>query len=164
MSGNPLGDRPAGASTFARIRSHRAFGRMISLSLALGSGTVLGLARWLQPAAEGHATHTQLGLGQCSFLAATGQPCPMCGMTTSFAMFADLRPVAAVINQPFSLVMFGITVAVFAIATAEVVQPRDRWSRLGRRLAPWDPVLGIGFLALMGAGWMYKIAMMSGWF
>lgn len=31
-------------------------------------------------------THTQLGLPECSFKTMTGQPCPSCGMTTSFSL------------------------------------------------------------------------------
>jgi hypothetical protein len=39
------------------------------------------------------ATHTQLGLPQCNFVAMSGKPCPSCGMTTSFALLVrgDMR-------------------------------------------------------------------------
>jgi hypothetical protein len=33
----------------------------------------------------------QLGLAPCAFAQVTGQPCPTCGMTTSFAWFARGR-------------------------------------------------------------------------
>lgn len=152
----------AAPSVLERLRRSALAVRLLSLSLALGTGTVLFLAWWLEPSATGHGTHTQLGLGQCTFLSLTGYPCPMCGVTTTFALLADLRPVAALVNQPFGVLMFGLTVAVFAIATAETVQPRQRWSRIGARLAPYDPVLGIGFLGLMALGWIYKVALMNG--
>jgi len=151
-------------SWFTRLQATGLFSRLISLALALGIGTILGLSRWLEPETAGHATHLQLGLGQCTFYGAIGYPCPMCGVTTSFALLADFRPLAALVNQPFGALMFTLTVAAFAVAVAEVVQPRQRWSRIGRAAAPWDPVLGIGFLCLMGLGWIYKIAMMGDWF
>ena len=52
---------------------------------------VFGAAVWLDPyhpdgTPRSGATHTQLGLAPCEFLAATGRPCPKCGMTTSFAL------------------------------------------------------------------------------
>lgn len=163
MSAEPT-ESDATRGWFTRLQASGFFSRLISLALALGTGTVLGIARWLDPSAAGHGTHLQLGLGQCTFYSATGYPCPMCGVTTTFALLADFRPVDAFVNQPFGVLMFALTAATFAIAVAEVVQPRQRWSRLGRAAAPWDPVLGIGFLVLMGLGWIYKIALMGDWF
>ena len=49
---------------------------------------VLITARRLEPDPRGYGTHTQLGLAPCAFRAATGRPCPSCGMTTSFAWSA----------------------------------------------------------------------------
>lgn len=59
--------------------------------IGLGLAGVFGAAVWLNPYnADGtpraRATHTQLGLAPCSFLTATGKPCPSCGMTTSFSL------------------------------------------------------------------------------
>ncbi len=62
--------------------------RLALVGWALALLAVLGLARWLRPDPRGFGTHTQLGLGPCAFRAATGHPCPTCGMTTSFAWFA----------------------------------------------------------------------------
>ncbi len=145
----------------SRLPPARTISRVVSAPLALGSGAVLALSAWLEPNPLGHSTHTALGLGQCSFLAISGYPCPMCGMTTSFALFAHLHPIDAVVNQPFSAVMFGITALVFGVSAAEVVAPRERWARLGGRLAPWEATLATGFLIAMGLGWLYKIVMMK---
>jgi len=130
--------------------------RVVSAGLAAGTGAVLGIAAWLEPAAEGHGTHLQLGLGQCSFLQLTGQPCPMCGATTTFTLMAHLRPVDALINQPFAASLFLMTVLVFAISLAEAVDPRGRWGRIVRRLEPWEGHLATAFLLAMAIGWAYK--------
>lgn len=135
--------------------------RIVSVPMSLGTGAVLALSAWLEPSPLGHSTHTQLGMGTCTVLQLTGYPCPMCGMTTSFSLFAHLQPLAAVLNQPFSLVMFGGTALVFGVATAEVLHPRNRWARLGRAAAPYEAALATAFLVFMALGWLYKIAMMN---
>src|SRR5690606_22474872 len=110
----------------------RARQRLVASMLALGSGIVLALSSWLEPSSYGHSTHTQLGLGACSFLGLTGYPCPMCGATTTFALMAHLRPVDALLNQPFAALLFLLTIGTFGVATAELLQPRGRWGRLLR--------------------------------
>jgi hypothetical protein len=66
--------------------------RALLAAFALGLVAVLVVARGLEPDPRGFGTHTQLGLWPCSFKAATGRPCPTCGMTTSFAWFARAEP------------------------------------------------------------------------
>ena len=58
---------------------------------ALGLLVVFGVACCLRPDPRGFGTHTQLGLPPCAFKVVTGNPCPTCGMTTSFAWFARGR-------------------------------------------------------------------------
>lgn len=135
--------------------------RLASLMLAGGTGSVLAVARWLEPSALGHSTHTQLGLSECTFLALTGYPCPMCGATTTFSLLAHARPLEAALNQPFAALLFLVTVGVFAVAAAEVVLPRDRWARLGRLLGPWEGVLSSVFLFTLIVGWLWKILIMA---
>ena len=62
--------------------------RVFLAAFALALVAVLVVARRLEPDPRGYGTHTQLGLPPCAFRAATGRPCPTCGMTTSFARFA----------------------------------------------------------------------------
>lgn len=137
--------------------------RLVSAAVAIATGGVLLLAMWLTPSPLGHSTHTQLGLGRCTVLVLTGYPCPMCGMTTTFSLMAHLRPIDALVNQPFGVLLFAIVAFVFGVAATEVVWPRDRWSRLARVLAPWETRLATGFLALMFAGWVYKVVQMRAW-
>jgi len=150
-------------SWWTRAQESGLFTRAMSLSLALSSLTALGIARWLTPSATGHGTHMELGLGQCTILSLTGWPCPMCGCTTSWALMAHGHPLSAFWNQPFGSLLFFVCVGVLAISTAEVVQPRARWSRLSRALAPWDPWIGGGALLLMFLGWIWKVALMRPW-
>ena len=131
------------------------------VSLVLGSGAVLATAAWLQPAIEGHGTHQQLGLRPCTFLSITDYPCPMCGATTTFALMADLRILEALVNQPFAVGLFILTVGVFAISLAELIQRRARWTRILDRIALYECHLALGFLVFMGLAWVYKVGMMG---
>ena len=138
------------------------FSRLASFAMASGTGAVLGVAAWLQPAAAGHGTHTQLPLlGPCSFLSLTGLPCPMCGMTTTFTLMAHLRPLDALLTQPFGIVLFAATVLLFSVGVAETLAPARRWTRLAVALGPHEgKLLGL-FGAGLIAGWFYKIAVMG---
>src|SRR3954468_17308327 len=63
-------------------------GRVAWALLGAGAWAVTGVALWLRPDVRGFGTHQQLGLAPCGFSAATGIPCPGCGLTTSFANMA----------------------------------------------------------------------------
>lgn len=152
-------------SEASRVRlSVRTLSRLFSVVMLLGTGAVLGVAAWLEPAvAQGHSTHTQLGLDGCTVLSMTGWPCPMCGMTTTFALMADLQPLSALYNQPFGVVLFMGTVFLFAVAAVELVAPRDRWRKLWRGLVSVEGWFALIFLGGLGLSWLWKIALMRGW-
>jgi hypothetical protein len=147
-----------------RIASRAWFARVLSLGIAGGISTVFALSALLVPSPDGHGTHLQLGLGPCTFLSLTGWPCPMCGATTTFTLMAHLRPVDAVVNQPFASFLFVLSAGVLGVAVAEVVDPRRRWDRILRWLAPRESRLASAFLAFMIVSWAYKAARMAGWF
>ncbi|CAN1543933.1 Protein of unknown function DUF2752 [Fimbriimonadaceae bacterium] len=45
---------------------------------------VTGIALYLNPSADGHGTHQQLGLSPCPSALILNRPCPGCGLTTSW--------------------------------------------------------------------------------
>jgi hypothetical protein len=140
------------------------FVRATSAVLAVGIGTVFVLAALLVPNPTGHGTHLQLGLGTCTFLAFSGQPCPMCGATTTFTLMAHLQPVAAIVNQPFAAFLFCLSALTLGVAVSEVVDPRGRWGRVFGWLEPRETWMAGLFLAFMMASWFYKMARMAGLF
>ena len=135
--------------------------RIISLALFLGTGTVLAIAMWLTPAPEGHGTHLQLGLYQCTFLTATGYPCPVCGATTTFTLWAHLHPLLGIINQPFASALFLLTAGTFGVSTVELVSPRGRWDKILHFVDVYELRLAVGFLVLMCGSWLYKTWLMG---
>lgn len=134
--------------------------RGVGLVVGLPSWSVLGIAAWLTPSPNGFGTHLQLGLGECTMLHLTGYPCPMCGMTTTFTLFAHLRPVDAFFNQPFGLVLFAGTLAGAAIGLADILTGRGYWKMallwVDKRESRAAAVLMFGMLF----GWVYKILLM----
>jgi hypothetical protein len=136
--------------------------RMVGLTLALPSGLVLGIARWLQPDPSGMGTHQQLGLGGCAMLTGTGVPCPMCGMTTTFSHLAHLQPIQALFNQPFGVVLFLGTVVAFSVGLSDLAQPRGRWRRALAWIDQREGWIAGGLMAGLVLGWAYKVAMATG--
>ncbi len=123
--------------------------------MAAGAGAVLGVARVLQPSASGVGTHEQLGLPPCFFLRLTGWPCPSCGLTTSFAYAVRLGFRAALIAQPFGLVLFLLVCLSIPLAGYLAYRrvPIETWL-YGR----WSNPALYALLALYGLGWLYKLA------
>jgi Protein of unknown function (DUF2752) len=84
--------------------------------LALACGSVLVLSFLLEPAPEGHGTHTQLGLPPCAFLTLFALPCPACGLTTSFAHLARFALLASLRAHPLGLPLFLLLCALLVRA------------------------------------------------
>lgn len=134
--------------------------RAVGLMLGLPSWTVIGIAAYLTPAAKGHGTHLQLGLGECTMLHITGYPCPMCGMTTTFTLFAHLRPIDAVLNQPFGVVLFSAALAAAVIGVVDVVAGVGLWRKALRWVDRREQRVASVLLFGMLGGWIYKIFLM----
>ncbi|MCB9758636.1 MAG: DUF2752 domain-containing protein [Alphaproteobacteria bacterium] len=141
--------------------SESARARLLSLGLGLPSWAVLSIAAWLTPSPAGHGTHQQLGLGQCTLLGLTGYPCPMCGMTTTFSHMAHLQPLAALVTQPFGVVLFAGTCFVASVAVVELVAPRGRWTRLLEFVERWELAIASSLLVGLVLGWVYKVTAMG---
>lgn len=130
--------------------------RVLGGVLASPSLVVLALAHHLTPSPSGYGTHLQLGLRPCTFLTLTGWPCPMCGMTTTFAWLAHGHPVEALRTQPFGLVLFPMTVAASVVGLVDLVTGRGLARTMFRRLEPCEGRLATAFLLAMLLGWAYK--------
>ena len=135
--------------------------RLIGIVLGVPASAVLVIARRLEADSSGVGTHTQLGLGACSILSATGWPCPMCGMTTTFTHLAHGAVGSAITTQPFGVVLFAATALLAGVGLAEGFWPAGRL----RRLAAWAQrhELPLALLALVGMafGWAYKAWLMG---
>ena len=136
--------------------------RIVGGALFLPTATVLTIATQLSPSPSGYGTHLQLGLGSCSFLRLFGIPCPMCGMTTTFAHLAHLHLWAGTVNQPFGLVLFLLTVAGLVVGGLELASPRGRWRSILGWIGRHENAVAAFLLGGLIAGWSYKIALMAG--
>ena len=141
------------------MRNARSFWsteRAIAFAIVALCGAVLLVGWWLEPDAAGVGTHRQLGLGSCSVLSKTGWPCPMCGMTTTFALGLDGRLLAAWQNQPFGVFLLTNTVSAFLVAFCELVRPAARLTRGWAWVERHDSVVAAALLLGLTFGWLYK--------
>jgi hypothetical protein len=149
-------------AVMARVNAvpERRMNRLVGLMVGVPSSVVLGIAAWLTPSPAGFGTHTQLGLGSCTMLVLTGWPCPMCGMTTTFTLLAHLRPLDALANQPFGVVLFSLTVLLSGMGLTDLATGRGLWRRGLAVVQRHEQRLAIALLTGMIAGWLYKCALM----
>jgi len=85
----------------------------------------------------------------------------MCGMTTTFALMASLRPLDAFLNQPFGVVLFLTTFATAIVSGLEIVFPKDRWKMILSWMEPRKSYLVVLFSAGFFGGWLYKLAIIT---
>lgn len=124
--------------------------RVVSAIIAFFCLAVMVTAFLLKPNAQGHATHTQLGLPACGWATHFHMPCPTCGMTTSFALAAKGRFWESFRTQPAGFLLAVATCVTFwaalhgAVYASRVdrlvfplLQPRWLWTGAGILLAAW---------------------------
>jgi hypothetical protein len=121
----------------ARARRARVRERLCWIALACANAGVLAIARRVTPDASGLGTHVQLGLPPCGFLAATGLPCPACGLTTAFAHMIRLNLLDAAHVHPVGVALFMVMVVSvlacgMAAARAWPLEDTLKRLRLGR--------------------------------
>jgi hypothetical protein len=121
---------------------------------SLGLIVVFGLARWLEPDPHGYGTHTQLGLMPCAFRILTGQLCPTCGMTTSFAWFARGRLDRSWQANPAGSLLAPACVVLVPWLLAGAVQGRPVGTRSLER-----PLIGlvVATVALGLLSWTFRL-------
>ncbi len=134
--------------------------RLLGAFVGLPAGAVLAIAAWLTPAPEGFGTHQQLGLGACTMLSLTGWPCPMCGMTTTFALLAEGRVAEAFENQPFGPVLFGITAIAAVGGVLDLLTGQGLIRGFSRRALAFERSMALSLLAGLIGGWLYKCVRM----
>ena len=122
--------------------------------VALGCLGVLVVAAGLTPSAEGHGTHTGLGLPECSWVVWFDVPCMTCGMTTAFSNAAHGNWLAALQSQPAGLAMCLITAMSFWLAAHVAVMGGARGGLAGRLLGGRTVWIVVGALL---AAWGYKL-------
>ena len=86
----------------------------------------------------------------------------MCGMTTAFAWMVRGAVFKALHAQPAGVFLFLGTVLSFAIATLELVRPRQRWLHLWRKVVVVEGWVLLVFFSVLGLGWAYKVWVMWG--
>lgn len=130
--------------------------RLFSLLIAGVCLAVLITAAGVAPSAEGHGTHTRLGLPACQWVIRFGKPCPMCGMTTSFSHAASFEYLQSLKVQPMGTFLALLTSSIFWIALHVSVTG----SGLGvMALAMLRPRVVWALLGIFLCAWLYKIMM-----
>lgn len=83
---------------------------------------------WLSPDEKGFGTHRQLLMLPCIFQAATHLPCPLCGLTTSFALMADGR-----VSDAFEVHIAGplafLAMTLYGLIAGISLVPSQYWAR-----------------------------------
>jgi hypothetical protein len=129
--------------------------KLVATGLLVSACTLLAVAGWLQPAACGYGTHTQLGLPPCSFQRLTHLPCPSCGLTTCFAWAIRLHFWKAFLANPFGIVAFLFTVSVIPTSIFLL------WRRMSFRRITESAHFCKGIYAataLYFLSWIFKVA------
>ncbi|MBX7257076.1 MAG: DUF2752 domain-containing protein [Candidatus Hydrogenedentes bacterium] len=132
----------------------RLLHRILMLLGLLGMAGILIVARFLEADPRGYGTHEQLGFPPCLTQRFLHIPCPLCGMTTSFALMAHGKPVEAFLAQPagalaFVAVLSGILLLAFFLITGRTLDVDD----VGGFALKWGRLLAIPLIL----AWIYKI-------
>ncbi|MFT7484207.1 MAG: hypothetical protein ACI9F9_000047 [Candidatus Paceibacteria bacterium] len=115
----------------------RGLHRAVLGALLLSSASLVVLARTLEPDPRGFGTHEQLGFDPCQMLAATGVPCPGCGVTTSITLALRGRVVDSFMAQPLGLALAIGVPGLSLLALTVHACGGDVYRTFETRRAPW---------------------------
>lgn len=133
--------------------------RLIALVVVVATGSVLGIASWLEASGDGLGTHQQLGLPPCGWILTMDIPCPTCGMTTSFTHAAHGRFGESFLAQPLGSLLAIATAMAFLAGLLQLVTG----ARVFGAFTPlWGKRTGIILAALLVGAWFFKIASWKG--
>ncbi|MEE9296096.1 MAG: DUF2752 domain-containing protein [Phycisphaerae bacterium] len=152
--GTPRKPHPLGPLLTRERVGHTVKSRVLALCLLIAVATPLIVAARLTPDPSGTGTHRQLGFQPCTVLAATGYPCPTCGMTTAFAHTVHGQWADAFRSQPMGLLLAVAAIICVGAAGATLVTGRH-WRFNWYRISPLKTAVVI--LLLFAAAWAYKI-------
>lgn len=138
----------------ARPRGEAGVNRVVGALTALACAAPLAIGAWLAPSAEGHGTHTQLGMPPCGWVLAFDKPCPTCGMTTAFAYAARGDLGASFVAQPFGALLAVGAATVFWLALHSAITGSRALASVGRVFQARNVWIGV---ALLIAAWVYKL-------
>jgi len=133
--------------------------RWVAIVLCAFFASPLIIALWLSADAQGHSTHTQLGLPACGMLETMNIPCMTCGMTTSFTHAVHGNLIQSFITQPAGA-MLALLCAAMTIVAGYAAVFNLSLNPLGRRV--WTPRVVIVGLAILLAAWGYKALSVQG--
>lgn len=137
-----------------RTLGPRALGGIIAVvaiaPLLIGAG--------LTPSAEGHGTHTKLGLPSCGWVQAFDKPCPTCGMTTAVTHAAHGDLIGSFLVQPAGMVFAVVAAIAFWCGLHSLVSGADT-VRLAGKMFKGRLWWAIGGILL--AAWAYKMVTFS---
>jgi hypothetical protein len=86
----------------------------------------------------------------------------MCGMTTTFTHLAHGQLLQGLLNQPFGLVLFALTLGAGLVGLWELLWARGRLEQIFRWIIHRDlPIVVAGLTGLLG-GWIYKVLLLRG--
>ncbi len=127
--------------------------RLLAAGLAIGMGSVLGVAAYMSPESAGHGTHEQIGLPPCAWAVQFDAPCMTCGMTTAFAHAAEGDLLGSLVTQPMGMLLAVGTAVGFWFALYVAATGSRAGVMAGQLLRPRFLYTVAG---LAGAAWIYK--------
>ena len=127
--------------------------RIVAVIVLLSAAAFVWVLAATDPDPRGHGTHEQLGMEACGWVVHYQRPCPTCGVTTAAAHLVHLRPMQAVVTQPFGAALAGFGLWLAGAAGFCLLRGRSYLDYLLR--LPQGRIMVWGLVLLLGS-WLYK--------